>query len=85
LLNYAQKIACLKAGPTDQGTVYLRLLYKLGDIVGGDAAPVEDAHRLGSFLAALLRDMPADKADGLVGLLAGSRFTCADSPDGLVG
>jgi len=40
---------------------------------------------LGNFLAVLLGDMSADKADGLIGLLAGGRPAGADSPDRLIG
>ncbi len=59
LLDDADELSWLEAGPADQGAVDLWPAHELGDIFGGHAAAVKDAQAVGDAGAVPLRDLAA--------------------------
>jgi hypothetical protein len=75
----------VEAGTTDEGAVDLGLGHEGGDVVGLDAAAVEDADVGGGVLAEALGDGAADDAVRVGDLFGTGDAAGANGPDGLVG
>ncbi len=75
----------LQRGAADQGAVDVGEGHQALDVVGLDAAAVEDAQRVRDGLAVLRGDPRADEGVDLLGLLGGRDLAGADRPDRLVG
>src|ERR671930_1442904 len=74
-----------QAGATDQRAVDLGLGDERVDVLGLDAAAVEDPDRLGDLLRGELREQAAQVPVDLAGLGRGRVDARPDGPDGLVG
>jgi hypothetical protein len=56
LFGYAQEIVRFQAGSADQSSINLGLCHKLGNIVSGNTATIQNTDVIGNIATVLVRD-----------------------------